>query len=53
MTKVDKNNIVELLEDIKKLLVFLLYKNKVSTKEIGVVLGVSTRTIERVVSGKK
>ncbi len=51
--KSDENKVLELLEDIKKLLVFALYKSKISTKEIGTVLGVSYKTVERIVVGKK
>ena len=40
----------EKLEEIKKLFILQLYKSDVSTKEIGRVLGVSYKTIERVLS---
>jgi len=51
--KSNEDKVLELLEDIKKLLVFTLYKNKISTKEIGTVLRVSYKTIERIVVDKK
>lgn len=51
--KSNEDKVLELLEDIKKLLVFALYKNKISTKEIGTVLRVSYKTIERIVVDKK
>ena len=39
----------KILEDIKRLLVFQLYRDGASTKEIGTALGVSYKTIERMI----
>lgn len=48
--EINKNT--KLLEEIKKLLILQLYKNSVSTKEIGDILGVSYKTIERILPKK-
>lgn len=42
-----KKSIEKLLEEIKGLLVLQLYKGNVSNEEIGKILGVSYKTIER------
>ena len=42
----------KLLEEIKKLLIFQLYRDGASTKHIGEVLNVSYKTIERIVPAK-
>ncbi len=47
-----QKNIEYSLEAIKKLLILQLYKSGITTKEIGSVLGVSYKTIERIVSKK-
>lgn len=45
----NNNKEIKLLEDIKKLLVLLLVKGfKVSSEEVGEVLGVTGRTVRRV-----
>lgn|GEM_PF-4717083 len=41
------------LEDIKRLLIFQLYREGASTSEIGGVLGVSYKTIERILPSRK
>jgi Mn-dependent DtxR family transcriptional regulator len=43
----------KVLEDIKNLLILQLYKAGSTTNEIGAVLGVSSRTVERVLPGRK
>lgn len=45
-----KKTTEELLEEVKKLLILQLYKDGASTKEIGNILGVSYKTIERMLS---
>ncbi len=46
---IKEQDVLETLRDIKKLLVLSLLKKDVSTKDIGTALGVSYKTIERMV----
>jgi len=48
MEKVEK-----ILEEIKKLIILQLYRDGATTQEIGELLGVSYKTIERILPVKK
>ena len=48
MEKVEKT-----LEEIKKLIILQLYRDGATTQEIGKLLGVSYKTIERTLPAKK
>jgi len=48
MEKVEK-----ILEEIKKLIIFQLYRDGATTHEIGELLDVSYKTIERILPAKK
>lgn len=43
------SNVESLLEDIKRLLILQLYKYGASTHEIGSILDVSYKTVERII----
>lgn len=51
--KVKKKSEKELLEDIKKLIILQLLKSGASKEEIGGILGVSYKTIERMMPKSK
>jgi DNA-directed RNA polymerase specialized sigma subunit len=50
--KTPEQEMLEILREIKKLLVLSLLKKEVGTKEIGAALGVSYKTVERLVPKK-
>ncbi|MFA6392265.1 MAG: helix-turn-helix domain-containing protein [Patescibacteria group bacterium] len=48
-----KKTTIEPMEEIKRLMVFQLYRSGATTKEIGKVLNVSYKTIERMIPLKR